>query len=104
MTYTVTRRSREIGIRMALGAARRTVLTQVLTQTFVIALAGAAAGIVGALAATRTLGTFLFGLSARDPLTLGSVAIALIGLSMAAGLLPARRAATLDPVQAIKAE
>ena len=104
MTYTVTRRSKEIGIRMALGAARGTVLTQVLAQTFVIALAGTAAGVLGALVATKTLTAFLFGLSARDPLTLALVATALLGLSMAAGLLPARRAATLDPVQAIKAE
>ena len=104
MSYTVTRRSREIGIRMALGAARGRVVGQVLSQTFVIAVAGTIAGMIGAMMATRTSSAFLFGLSGRDPLTLISVAVALLAISMTAGLLPARRAATLDPVRAIKAE
>ena len=104
MTYTVTRRSREIGIRMALGAARGRVVGQVLSQTFAIAAAGTIAGIAVALMTTKTLSAFLFGLSGRDPVTIGGVAISLLVISMAAGLLPARRAATLDPVQAIKAE
>jgi ABC-type antimicrobial peptide transport system permease subunit len=89
---------------MALGAARRQVVTQVLNQTVAVAVAGLAAGIVGALFATKLLATFLFGLSARDPLTLAAVCVSLLALSIAAGLLPARRAAALDPVQAIKAE
>ena len=104
MSYTVTRRSREIGIRMALGAARGQVLVEVLSQTFAIALAGTVAGIVVALMTTRTLSAFLFGLSGRDPFTLIMVAMSLLAISMAAGLLPARRAATLDPMRAIKAE
>jgi predicted permease len=104
MSYSVTRRSREIGIRMALGAARSVVLRQILAQTFVIAAVGTVVGLVAASMATRTLGTFLYGLSARDPLTLAIVAAALLAISMVAGALPARRAATLDPVQAIKAE
>jgi len=104
MSYTVTRRSREIGIRMALGAARGRVLRQVLSQTFVIAVTGTIIGVIAAMMATRTLDTFLYGLSERDPATIGGVAIALLVISMAAGLLPARRAATLDPVQAIKTE
>jgi predicted permease len=104
MSYTVTRRSREIGIRMALGAARGRVLGQVLSQTFAIAAAGTIAGVAGALMTTKTLSTFLFGLSERDPVTIAGVALALLVMSMAAGLLPARRAATLDPVQAIRTE
>jgi predicted permease len=105
MSYTVTRRSREIGIRMALGAARGRVLRQVLLQTFAIAGAGTIVGVIAAMRATRTLDdTFLYGLSERDPLTIGGVAISLLVISMAAGLLPARRAASLDPVKAIKTE
>jgi putative ABC transport system permease protein len=104
MSYTVTRRSREIGIRMALGAARGRVLGQVLSQTFAIAAAGTVAGIAGALMTTQTLNTFLFGLSGRDPGTIAGVAVALLVISMITGFLPARRAATLDPVRAIRTE
>ena len=104
MSYTVTRRSREIGIRMALGAARGRVLRQMLSQTFAIAVAGTIIGVVAAMMATRTLDTLLYGLSERDPVTMAVVAMALLVISMMAGLLPARRAATLDPVQAIRTE
>ena len=104
MSYTVTRRSREIGIRMALGAARGQVLGQVMSQTFAIAIAGTVVGIVTAWMTAKTLSTFVFGLSERDPATLAGVAVALLAISMIAGLFPARRAATLDPVRAIKAE
>jgi len=104
MSYTVTRRSREIGIRMALGAARARVLGQVLSQTLVMAAIGTLVGLGAAFFATRALGTFLFGLSGHDPLTLAAVAAALLVTSVTAGLLPARRAATIDPVSAIKTE
>jgi ABC-type antimicrobial peptide transport system permease subunit len=69
-----------------------------------IVMAGAVTGLIAAAMATKTLGTFMFGLSERDPLTLTMVTLALVAVAMAAGLLPARRAATLDPVKAIKAE
>jgi predicted permease len=104
MSYSVTRRSREIGIRMALGAARAQVLRQVLGQTLLIAGAGTVIGLLAALLATRSLGAFLFGLSGRDPATLLMVAVALLLVSTVAGLLPAHKAATLNPVQAIKTE
>jgi ABC-type antimicrobial peptide transport system permease subunit len=104
MSYSVTRRSREIGIRMALGAARSAVLGQVLRQTSVIAAIGIAVGLAASVLATRALGAFLFGLSSRDPATLVVVAFALFLTSILSGLLPARRAATIDPVQAIKSE
>jgi predicted lysophospholipase L1 biosynthesis ABC-type transport system permease subunit len=104
MSYSVTRRSREIGIRMALGAARARVLWQVLRQTAVMSTIGVAIGIVTALVATNTLTTFLFGLSPHDPLTLAAVSIALMLTSLVAGWLPARRAAHLDPARAIRTE
>jgi ABC-type antimicrobial peptide transport system permease subunit len=104
MSYSVTRRSREIGIRMALGARRGRVLAQVMTQTLIMAMTGAIVGVVAAAMTTKTLSDFMFGLSERDPLTLFLVAVTLVAIAMAAGLLPARRAATLDPVRAIKAE
>ena len=104
MSYSVTRRSREIGIRMALGAARSRVVAQVMMQTVIIAVAGTIAGVIAATLTTKTLSTFMFGLSERDPMTLFVVAMTLVTIAIAVGLLPARRAATLDPVRAIKAE
>ena len=104
MSYNVTRRSREIGIRMALGAARARLLGQVLGQTFAVSAAGIVVGVAAALLTTRALSTFLFGLSERDPVTLASVCVLLLLTSLVAGFIPARRAATLDPVQAIKSE
>jgi ABC-type antimicrobial peptide transport system permease subunit len=104
MAYDVTRRAREIGIRMALGAARGTVLRQVLRQSLVVAGIGVACGSVAAAMTTRTLSTFLFDLSERDPATSFGVALLLLATTLAAALLPARRAATLDPVQVIRTE
>ena len=104
MSYSVTRRSREIGIRMALGAGRGRVLGQIMMQTVIIAIAGSMVGVIAALMTARQLSTFMFQLSERDPMTLVIVASALVAISIVAGLLPARRAATLDPVRAIKAE
>ncbi len=104
MSYNVTRRIREIGIRMALGAARARVLWHVLRQTIAVSIAGVGMGIVASLVATRTLVTFLFDLSPRDPLTLVGVCVTLLLTSIAAGFLPARRAATIDPVRAIRTE
>jgi len=75
-----------------------------MSQTFAIAIAGTVVGIVTAWMTAKTLSTFVFGLSERDPATLAGVAVALLAISMIAGLFPARRAATLDPVRAIKAE
>jgi predicted permease len=104
MSYSVTRRSREIGIRMALGAARARVLWQVLQQTAAMSIAGVALGIAAAFVATKTLTTFLFGLSPRDPVTLAGVCLVLFVTSLLAGWLPARRAAGLDPLRAIRTE
>jgi macrolide transport system ATP-binding/permease protein len=104
MSYTVTRRGREIGIRMALGARRGSVLWQVLRQTLIVSSIGIAIGVVVSLLSTRYLSTLLFGLSERDPMTLAGVATALLVTAAVAGFFPARRAATIDPVRAIKTE
>jgi putative ABC transport system permease protein len=104
MSYSVSRRAREIGIRMALGAARGSVLWQFMRQAIAVSLAGVIVGVVAALLTTKTLATFLFGLSAHDPLTLGAVCVLLLGTSLAAGVVPARRAASVDPARAIRAE
>ena len=104
MSYTVSRRGREIGIRMALGARRGTVLGQVLLQTLVVSVIGILAGVGVVLATASYVSTLLFGLSERDPVTLAGVALMLLCTAMVAGFFPARRAASLDPVTAIKSE
>ena len=104
MSYTVARRSREIGIRIALGAARSTVLWQVLRETALLSCAGILIGLAGALAAARVVSTFLYGLTPRDPVTLGVTAAILLATTIAAGYLPARRAAAVDPMRALRTE
>ncbi|HET9705044.1 MAG TPA: ABC transporter permease [Vicinamibacterales bacterium] len=104
MSYNVSRRGREIGIRMALGARRGTVLWQMLRQSLVVSAAGIVAGIAGVVLTTQYLSTLLFGLSERDPMTLTMVVLILLSTAMAASFLPARRASTMDPVRAIKTE
>jgi putative ABC transport system permease protein len=104
MSYNVTRRSREIGIRMALGARRGNVLVQVLRQTVVVSMIGIAIGVTAVLLTTKYMTTLLFGLSERDPATLLAVSTMLLITASVAGFFPARRAATIDPVRAIKTE
>jgi len=104
MSYTVSRRGREIGIRMALGARRGNVLWQVLRQTLIVSAIGIAIGVMASLLSTKYLSALLFGLSERDPATIAGVATALLLTAAVAGFFPARRAATIDPVRAIKTE
>lgn len=104
MAYAVAQRSRELGVRMALGAARPTVLRLVLGSGLRLALAGVGIGVVGAFALTRLLASQLFGVSATDPLTFGSVAALLLGVAATATLVPALRATRVDPVIALRDE
>jgi predicted permease len=104
MSYNVSRRTREIGIRIALGALPRTVLFRVLGETLRLSTAGVALGLVGALALARTLSTFLFGLTSHDPATLLGTTALLLAVALLSGFLPARHAATVDPVRALKNE
>jgi predicted permease len=104
MSYTVTRRTREIGIRIAVGAQRQNVLWLVLQETLTLALLGIAIGIPAALAATRLIATMLFGLSPSDFPTVATVSLLLLLVALFAGYLPARRASSIDPIVALRME
>ena len=104
MSYTVTRRTREIGIRVAVGAQRQNVLWLVLRETLTLALVGIAIGIPSAVAATRLIASMLFGLSPSDLPTITGVSLLLLLMALLAGYLPARRASTIDPMDALRAE
>jgi putative ABC transport system permease protein len=102
IAYMVSRRSLEIGIRMALGAQRRDVLRIVLGHGMILAIAGIAIGLVGALAATRALRSMLFEISPSDPWTLAAAAILFTAVAVAACYIPARRAIQIDPMTTLR--
>jgi predicted permease len=104
VSYETIRRTREIGIRMALGAQRSDVLRLVMRQTVIVVTIGAGIGVALALAASRLIGSLLFGIAPSDPLAIGSALAVLIGVALAASYLPARRASQLDPTQALRFE
>ena len=104
MAYAVTQRTPEIGVRMALGARRADVLRMVLGFGFRITLIGVAIGLAGALALSRLLGSLLFETSAINPLIFSLATGALVGIALLASLVPARRAASIDPMRALRAE
>jgi putative ABC transport system permease protein len=101
-SYLVASRTFEIGLRVAIGATRSDILKMILRQSIAMALLGVVLGLLGCLAATRVLSTFLFGITVSDPLTLGGVALLLVAAASAASYIPARRAAAVDPVIALR--
>jgi putative ABC transport system permease protein len=104
MAYSVSRRTREIGVRVALGAGRGDVLTMILSQGLRTIFIGVSIGIAGALALTRTVESLLFGVTATDPLTFAGVTLLLVGAAMLACYIPARRATKVDPMIALRYE
>jgi ABC-type antimicrobial peptide transport system permease subunit len=104
MTYAVARRTSEIGIRMALGAQRRVVIWTVLQQVCILAAAGLAISVPTALAASRFVESFLFGTKPTDPQTLFLAITILLSAVLLAGYIPARRAARIDPLAALRHE
>ena len=102
LASSVAERSRELGIRLALGAARSTVIGMVLRRSLLLALAGVCLGLVGAFATTRILTSLLFNVNPRDSTTFIAASAALIAVALLAGLLPARKASAIDPLTALR--
>ncbi len=104
LAYSVTQRTHEIGIRLALGAPTRAVLWLIVRQGLVLALIGVALGLVGAWGLTRVLQNLLYGVSVTDPATFTGIALLLIGVAFIASFIPARRATKVDPLTALRHE
>jgi ABC-type antimicrobial peptide transport system permease subunit len=104
MSYSVVQRSREIGVRLALGANPGAVRLMVLRQAMTLALGGIAFGLLGALALSKAIGSLLFDLSPTDPATLGGVAALLSLVALFASYLPSRQATLVDPLVTLRSE
>jgi predicted permease len=104
ISYTMVQRTREIGIRMAVGAQRRDASRLVLAEGVRLAVAGIAVGVVGAIAVTPLMAKMLYGVSPHDPVTFACVAVLMVGVALAASYFPARRATKVDPLVALRYE
>jgi putative ABC transport system permease protein len=104
IAYAVSQRTHELGVRVALGATGERIARMVVGQGLALALAGVTVGIVAAILVTRVLSSLLFGVSAIDPLTFGAVLAVLLAVAAVASYVPARRAARVDPLVAMRGE
>ena len=104
ISYGVTQRNREFGVRLALGASRVSILAMVLGQGLRVTATGIAIGVAAALGVTRLMGSMLFGVTAADPATFGGVVVGIAALAVAASYLPARRAARVDPMTSLRTD
>ena len=104
VSYWVTQRTYEIGLRVAIGATRQRILSMILAQSLRVALYGIAAGVISAVVLTRFLASLLYGVAATDPMTFAAVTILLLGIALTATAFPAWRAARIDPVKSLRAE
>ena len=104
MAFTVAQRTREIGVRVALGAASADILRSVMAEALMLVGVGLAVGCIGAALLARLIANLLFGISATDPITYGASAAVLVAVGTAAAYLPARRAARIDPTVALRSE
>ena len=104
MSYNVAQETREIGIRMALGAQRHHVLKLIIARGLILTVVGVCIGAAGAFGLTRLMSSLLFEVTATDPLTFGSVSALLVAVAWLACYLPARRATKIDPLEALRSE
>ncbi len=104
VSYAVAQRTHEIGVRMALGAQRSEVLGMVIRQGMIVSAGGVIVGVLGAAVATRLLSSWLYGVEATDPVTFATVSLVLVGIAVLAAYVPARRAARVDPLIALRSE
>jgi ABC-type lipoprotein release transport system permease subunit len=104
LSYVVAQRTREIGVRMALGATAAAVRRQVVSQGARVVLAGAIIDVLAAYASTRLLGTLLYDVKAVDPLVFAAMSFVMVGMGVLASYMPARRASAVDPIEALRSD
>ena len=104
MAYSVTQRTQEIGIRMALGAEPAKIMTMIVRNSFVLVVTGVVIGLVGAFAVTRVMASLLYGVTATDTLTFAGPPLILAAVALLASYFPAQRAARVDPTVALRSE
>jgi ABC-type antimicrobial peptide transport system permease subunit len=102
VSYWVTQRTYEIGLRVAIGATRSRIVSMILAQGLRVALYGIAAGVIAALAATRFLASLLYGVGASDPSTFAAVTVLVLGVAITATAVPAWRASRIDPIKLLR--